>query len=153
MPFEQLKLKNQLCFRLYAASRLVTRAYQPYLDALDITYPQYLVLMVLWEQDGQPVNDIAKRLHLNTNTITPLLKRMEQEGFMVRERCKTDERRVLVMLTEKGKLLEERASTIPMEMTEQLLCTNVVEMEQLRLLMPTLDRLITMLAASKTEAE
>lgn len=153
MPFEQLKLKNQLCFRLYAASRLVTRAYQPYLDALDITYPQYLVLMVLWEQDGQPVNDIAKRLHLNTNTITPLLKRMEQEGFMVRERCKTDERRVLVMLTEKGKLLEERASTIPMEMTEQLLCTNVVEMEQLHLLMPTLDRLITMLAASKTEAE
>ena len=72
-----LKLENQLCFRLYTASRLITQAYRPMLEALGLTYPQYLVMMVLWEKDGQPVNDIAKRLYLETNTVTPLLKRMD----------------------------------------------------------------------------
>ena len=81
MSYDQLKLENQLCFPVYAASRLITRAYQPHLDKLDITYPQYLVLMILWENDNVPVNDIAKKLILKTNTITPLLKRMEQQGF------------------------------------------------------------------------
>lgn len=71
MAYEQLKLENQLCFPIYAASRLITREYKPYLDNLGITYPQYLVLMILWENDGLPVNDIAKKLILNTNTITP----------------------------------------------------------------------------------
>ena len=79
---EQLKLENQLCFRLYTASRLITQAYHPLLSRIGLTYPQYLVMMVLWEQDGQPVNDIAKRLYLETNTVTPLLKRMEAEGFL-----------------------------------------------------------------------
>ncbi len=80
MVYEQLKLENQLCFPVYAASRLITREYQPFLDRLGITYPQYLVLMILWEEDGVPVNDIAKKLILNTNTITPLLKRMEKDA-------------------------------------------------------------------------
>ena len=88
--YGQLKLENQLCFRLYAASRLVTQAYHPFLEELGITYPQYLVLLVLWEQDAQPVNDLARRLHLETNTVTPLLQRMEKEGLVTRKRGKED---------------------------------------------------------------
>ena len=83
MNYDKLKLDNQLCFRLYAASRLITQAYRPHLDKLGVTYPQYLVLMVLWETDSLPVNDIAKKLALETNTVTPLIQRMEREGSMV----------------------------------------------------------------------
>ena len=97
--FNQLKLENQLCFPVYAASRLIIREYQPYLDKLKITYPKYLVLMILWEKDAVPVNDIAKKLILNTNTITPLLKRMEKQGLVKRERSVEDERKVIIQLT------------------------------------------------------
>ncbi len=121
MTYEQLKLENQLCFPVYAASRLITREYQPYLDELEITYPQYLVLMILWEKDEIPVNDIAKKLILNTNTITPLLKRMEKQGLVNRERSSEDERKVIVKLTEKGVLLKERAVRIPERLANQLL--------------------------------
>jgi DNA-binding MarR family transcriptional regulator len=120
MAYEQLKLENQLCFPVYAASRLITREYQPFLDKLEITYPQYLVLMVLWENDSLPVNDIAKKLFLNTNTITPLLKRMEQQGLINRKRSEMDERKVLVQLTENGKGLQEKASRIPEELVKRL---------------------------------
>ncbi|MBN2274145.1 MAG: MarR family transcriptional regulator [Bacteroidales bacterium] len=120
MKYEQLKLANQLCFPVYAASRLITREYQPLLDKLEITYPQYLVLMVLWEKDGLPVNDIAKKLILNTNTITPLLKRMEQQGLISRKRSEKDERMVLVQLTKKGKRLQEKASKIPEALVKRL---------------------------------
>lgn len=120
MAYEQLKLENQLCFPVYAASRLITREYQPFLDNLKITYPQYLVLMVLWEHDGLPVNDIAKKLILNTNTITPLLKRMEQQGLIKRTRSELDERKVLVQLTRKGGKLQEKASQIPEELVKRL---------------------------------
>lgn len=113
MAYEQLKLENQLCFPVYAASRLITREYQPFLDKLGITYPQYLVLMILWEEDGKPVNEIAKKLILNTNTITPLLKRMEQQGIIRRRRSGKDERKVIVHLTKKGKQLQEEAAVIP----------------------------------------
>ena len=89
---DNLKLDNQLCFRLYTASRLITQAYTPFLTRLGITYPQYLVMMVLWEKDSQPVNDIAKRLYLETNTVTPLLKRMESEGLVERLRDAADRR-------------------------------------------------------------
>src|SRR5512133_2652142 len=102
MEYEQLKLSNQICFPLYAASRLITREYQPYLDKMEITYPQYLVLLVLWETDGIPVNEIAQKLILNTNTITPLLKRMETQGLITRKRSENDERKVIVCLTGKG---------------------------------------------------
>lgn len=121
MAYDQLKLENQLCFPVYAASRLITREYQPLLDELGITYPQYLVLMILWEKDQLPVNDIAKKLVLNTNTITPLLKRMEQQGLVERRRSKEDERKVLVYLTEKGKQLQEQAARIPEQLVGQLL--------------------------------
>lgn len=121
MSYEQLKLENQLCFPVYAASRLITREYQPYLDELGITYPQYLVLMILWEEDRVPVNDIAKKLILNTNTMTPLLKRMEQQGIVARERSKDDERKVIVQLTEKGKDMREKAALIPEKLVKNLL--------------------------------
>jgi len=113
MGFDQLKLSNQLCFPLYAASRLITREYQPYLDQLGITYPQYLVLMVLWETDGISVHEISNKLILNTNTITPLLKRMETQGILKRQRSESDERKVIVELTPKGKLMQMDAAAIP----------------------------------------
>lgn len=121
MIYEQLKLENQLCFPIYAASRLITREYQPFLDNLEITYPQYLVLMVLWENNNLPVNDIAKKLILNTNTITPLLKRMEQQGLINRKRSEEDERKVMVQLTEKGMNLQVQASQIPEELSKRIL--------------------------------
>ena len=89
---EELRLDNQICFRLYTASRLITQAYTPMLIELGITYPQYLVLMVLWEKDAQPVNEIAHRLLLETNTVTPLLQRMEKQGIIIRKRGKEDKR-------------------------------------------------------------
>ena len=113
MKFEQLKLENQLCFPVYAASRLIIREYQPYLDKLGITYPQYLVLMVLWETDGLTVNEISHKLILNTNTVTPLLKRMESLGIIERHRSRGDERIVNIHLTEKGRNLQAEAASIP----------------------------------------
>lgn len=113
MAHEQLKLNNQLCFPVYAASRLIIRAYQPLLDVLELTYPQYLVLLVLWESDGISIKEIGQQLILNTNTITPLLKRMETLGFVERSKSASDERMVIVRLTEKGRALETKASCIP----------------------------------------
>jgi len=144
MKYEQLKLENQLCFPLYAASRLITREYQPQLDELGITYPQYLVLMILWEQDNVPVNDIAKKLILNTNTITPLLKRMEQLGILERKRSKKDERMVIVQLTENGKQLQEQASLIPEKLAHHLL-EGVLEVDDLIKLKDNLDSIIRLL--------
>lgn len=120
MEFEQLKLSNQLCFPIYAASRLITREYQPHLDKLGITYPQYLVLMVLWENDGLTVNEIAGKLILNTNTVTPLLKRMEIMKIITRTRSGEDERKVLVRLTQKGKDMRVQAASIPLELVKRL---------------------------------
>ncbi len=117
----ELLLDHQICFRLYTATRLVTQAYTPMLAELGITYPQYLVLMVLWEKDCQPVNDIAHRLMLETNTVTPLLQRMEKLGFLIRKRGEQDKRQHIVRLTAKGKQLEEKAyALIPSGMGEQL---------------------------------
>ena len=117
----ELQLDNQICFRLYTAARLVTQAYTPMLTALGITYPQYLVLMVLWEKDEQPVNDIARRLVLETNTVTPLLQRMEKLGLVSRKKGELDKRQQIVSLTKKGKQLEEEAyAQIPAGMNEQL---------------------------------
>lgn len=117
----ELQLKNQICFRLYTAARLITQAYTPVLTALGITYPQYLVLMVLWEDDNLPVNDIARRLVLETNTVTPLLQRMEKQGIVVRKKGEQDKRQQIVSLTDKGKQLEDEAyAHIPESMRNQL---------------------------------
>ncbi len=142
---EQLKLGNQLCFRLYTASRLITQAYHPLLSGIGLTYPQYLVMMVLWEQDAQPVNDIAKKLYLETNTVTPLLKRMEAEGFVERSRSKADARQVIVSLTEKGRKLEEKASCIPYELGGAVACRSITP-ESAPLLYGMLDDLINTLS-------
>ncbi len=125
MEYDQLKLSNQLCFPVYAASRLITREYQPYLDKMGITYPQYLVLLVLWESDGVSVNEIAQKLLLNTNTVTPLLKRMELQGIISRNRSESDERKVIVNLTAKGRAMKIEASTIPGNLTATLNTENI----------------------------
>ncbi len=115
---EQLKLSNQLCFKLYTVTRLITQAYRPLLDPLGLTYPQYLVMMVLWEQDNQTVGDIGRRLMLDTNTLTPMLQRMEREGLLVRTHGISDGRQTLVSLTKKGIHLEEQAKDIPACMSQ-----------------------------------
>ncbi len=112
-PEDALKLENQLCFPLYAAARKVTGAYTPLLKPLGITYTQYIVLLVLWEKDGQTVGAIGDLLHLDNGTLTPLLKKMETEGIVTRLRSKEDERRVTIQLTEKGKALKKQAEDIP----------------------------------------
>ena len=119
--YEEFRLEKQICFRLYTAARLITQAYTPMLNKLGITYPQYLVLMVLWEKDCQPVNAIAHRLLLETNTVTPLLQRMEKQGIVTRKKGKHDKRQQIVSLTEKGREMEEQAyKLIPAGMVETL---------------------------------
>lgn len=121
MDYEQLKLNNQICFPVYAASRLIIRQYQPLLEKLGITYPQYLVLMVLWENGSQSVGDISYRLILNTNTLTPLLKRLELQGLIRRRRDDNDERKVVVSLTEQGDQLRHKAALIPEKLAKGLM--------------------------------
>ena len=110
---EALKLENQMCFPLYACSRLVTNLYTPFLKPLGITYTQYLVFMVLWESDDINVGDLCVRLYLDSGTITPLLKKMEEKGYVTRYRCKDDERCVKVKLTEAGRAMKEKMLMIP----------------------------------------
>lgn len=122
---EQLKLENQLCFRLYSASRLITQAYHPLLGEHGLTYPQYLVMMALWEKDRQPVNDIAHRLFLETNTMTPMLKRMEEAGLVKRKRSKDDGRQVIVSLTAAGRALEQKLADVPARIGGAVSCESV----------------------------
>ena len=118
-------LENQLCFRLYTASRLVTKAYHPLLSEHGLTYPQYLVLLVLWEKDAQPVNDIAKRLYLETNTVTPLIQRMEKGGILTRTKGTKDARQMIVTLTEKGAALQDKLAEVPSTMGNAVICESV----------------------------
>ena len=147
MEYEQLKLENQICFPVYAASRLITRGYQPHLEKLGITYPQYLVLMVLWEQDGITVNDIAEKLILNTNTVTLLLKRMEVLKIISRKRSSLDERKVLITLTDKGRMMREEAASIPERLVEELQQVGITA-DELVGLKQSLDRLVEYLKES-----
>lgn len=146
--YEQLKLDNQLCFRLYTAARLTMQAYWPYFESLGITYPQYLVLLVLWEKDEQPVNDIAHRLYLETNTVTPLLQRMERQGLLTRTRGKKDTRQRIVSLTPKGLALREQAQSIPECLTAQL-ADKIEDFGALAAIIPPLDSLIEGLSKSE----
>ena len=118
-------LDNQLCFRLYTASRLLTQAYHPLLSEQGLTYPQYVVLLVLWEKDAQPVNDIAKRLYLETNTVTPLLQRMEKEGILTRTKGTKDARQMIVKLTKKGKQLQDQLAEVPLTVGDAVICESV----------------------------
>lgn len=117
-----LQLDNQLCFALYSASLAMTRLYQPLLGALALTYPQYLVMLVLWERDGLMVSDLGDRLFLDSGTLTPLLKRLEAAGLVARIRALDDERRVHVTLTAAGRRLRSRAAKIPACIAEAVQC-------------------------------
>ncbi|MBS0342890.1 MAG: MarR family transcriptional regulator [Proteobacteria bacterium] len=108
-----LRLDNQLCFAIYSASLAMTRLYKPLLDQLELTYPQYLVMLVLWEQDGLMVSELGQRLSLDSGTLTPLLKRLEASGYVTRVRDARDERRVHINLTTAGRRLKARAAKVP----------------------------------------
>ena len=111
--FDCLRLDQQLCFPLYAAARKVTGQYTPYFKELGLTYTQYIVFMVLWEKDEVTVGDICRRLYLDSGTLTPLLKKMEEKGWLQRTRSRQDERIVIVTLTEEGRKMKERCQSIP----------------------------------------
>lgn len=111
--YDGLKLENQLCFPLYAASREVIKQYHPYLSALDLTYTQYIAMMVLWEEKGLTAKELGKKLFLDSGTLTPVLKSLEGKGYVVRSRSKADERVLEVRITDKGEQLKEQAAAIP----------------------------------------
>lgn len=113
-----LKLSNMLCFAIYSTANALTRAYQPILRKLDLTYPQFLVMLVLWEKDDQTVSEIGAKLHLDSGTLTPLLKRLETAGRITRRRDPQDERQVRITLTDEGLMLREAAESVP----DQILC-------------------------------
>jgi MarR family transcriptional regulator, organic hydroperoxide resistance regulator len=110
---QMLRLDNQICFAVYSAAHAFNRVYKPLLGRLGLTYPQYLVMLVLWERDGVAVKEIGERLHLDSGTLTPLLKRLEQAGLIKRTRSAEDERQVLIDLTSPGQALKEKARAVP----------------------------------------
>lgn len=113
--YDVLKLDNQICFPLYACAKEVVRQYKPYLDELDLTYTQYIALMVLWEKGSVNVKELGERLYLDSGTLTPLLKNLEKKGYVTRSRSKEDERVLVVQLTQNGMDLREKAVEIPMK--------------------------------------
>ncbi|AUO22227.1 MULTISPECIES: MarR family winged helix-turn-helix transcriptional regulator [Pseudomonas] len=125
---ESLLLDNQLCFALHSTSLLMTKVYKPLLQALGLTYPQYLAMMVLWEEDGLTVGEISNRLLTDPGSLTPLLKRLEAEGLLSRTRSREDERVVVVELTEAGRALRDKAMDIP----QCILGASGLDIEQLR---------------------
>ncbi|MBL8508792.1 MarR family winged helix-turn-helix transcriptional regulator [Chitinimonas sp. JJ19] len=133
-----LRLDAQLCFRLYAASRTVTRCYQPLLAELGLTYPQYLAMLVLWERDDLTVKALGQRLLLDSGTLTPLLKRLEQGGLIRRERRAENEREVRIMLTPAGQALRQQAESIP----PALLAATGLSLDEAQQINALLDRLL-----------
>ena len=123
----ELLLENQICFAVYSAAHAFAQAYKPHLDPMGLTYPQYLVMLLLWEQDGRSVNEIARPLHLDSGTLTPLLKRMEKAGLVIRKRDTKDERIMRIHLTDQGRSLQSRARAIPPAM----LCASGLELDGL----------------------
>ncbi len=120
--YNALKLENQLCFPLYACSKEVVRRYKPFLDKLDLTYTQYITMMVLWEKKQMNVKELGECLYLDSGTLTPLLKKLETKGYVVRKRSEADERNLLVGITPEGERLKEAAATVPGQMRQ---CVNL----------------------------
>ncbi|RNB89881.1 MarR family transcriptional regulator [Brevibacillus fluminis] len=143
-----LLLDNQLCFSIYACSREISRLYRPVLDELGLTYPQYLVLLVLWEQEECNVKELGERLFLDSGTLTPMLKRMEAAGLITRQRSQTDERVVFVRLTEQGQALKERAYCIP----ESLLAKSGISEGEFAGMLSQFRQLLTRIHQSNEEA-
>ena len=143
-----LRLDHQLCFALYASSLAMTKLYKPLLDPLGLTYPQYLVMLVLWETDGLAVSRIGERLQLDSGTLTPLLKRLEASGLVQRLRDSADERRVLLQLTREGRALKRRALAVPATVA----CASGCPLDELQSLTARLKTLRDQLAASVSTA-
>lgn len=135
-PYEELRLENQLCFPLYACAKEVVRQYRKPLEELELTYTQYIVMMVLWEFGGMTEGELGKKVHLDSGTLAPLLKRLEKRGLICRSRLESNERKLYLSLTEQGELLKERAVAIPCAMRG---CIGLPE-EELRLLKQLLDK-------------
>lgn len=125
-----LKLENQLCFPLYACSKEIIKRYKPYLNEIDLTYTQYIVMMVLWEKEEINIKTLGERLYLDSGTLTPLLKKLETKGYIKRDRLETDERNLNLVITEKGKKLKDKAKDIPGKIAP---CINLTEQETLNL--------------------
>ncbi|GEK91238.1 MarR family winged helix-turn-helix transcriptional regulator [Alkalibacterium kapii] len=140
MTKDILKLNNQICFPLYAASRQITKLYRPLLTKLGLTYPQYLVLLVLFEDETVTVKALGERLYLDSGTLTPLLKRMEEHGLVERKRCSEDERVVKVSLTKKGRGIEKQAEAIPNKFSKEIQLETEEAKELKRLLTKILDQ-------------
>ncbi|MBB3844021.1 MarR family winged helix-turn-helix transcriptional regulator [Xanthomonas arboricola] len=132
-----LQLDNQLCFALYSANLAMHKLYRGLLRTLDLTYPQYLVLLVLWETDGRSVSEIGERLYLDSATLTPLLKRLQAAGLVTRTRAASDERQVIIALTDTGRALRAKAGAVP----EQVLCASACSLDELRQLKQQLETL------------
>ncbi|AYO83860.1 MULTISPECIES: MarR family winged helix-turn-helix transcriptional regulator [Methylobacterium] len=141
---DPLLLDNQLCYALYAAAHRMTKSYRPLLERLGLTYPQYLVLLVLWEQDGVTVSEIGRRLRLDSGTLTPVLKRLESAGFLVRTRRQSDEREVEIALTPQGAALRAEAVTV----RESVMCQLELSEPEIRALRKDLGTLIERLSAN-----
>ena len=124
--YDSLKLKNQLCFPLYACSKEIIRNYKPFLDRIDLTYTQYIVMMVLWESKVINVKDLGEQLYLDSGTLTPLLKKLESKGYISRNRSDKDERNLMIRVTEKGMNLREDALSVPQEVSK---CVKLTEEE------------------------
>lgn len=120
--YDCLKLSNQLCFPLYACSREVIKSYKPHLDKLDLTYTQYIAMMVLWEVGSMNVKELGEKLYLDSGTLTPLLKKLETKGLITRKRSAQDERNLIVSITKKGEELKDQALNVPKEMNR---CVNL----------------------------
>lgn len=143
--YAMLKLENQLCFPLYACSREIIKRYRPHLDALDLTYTQYIVLMVLWEQGTCSVRDLGRILYLDSGTLTPVLKHLEKKGLVTRKRWDRDERVLMVTLTESGMALRDKAMEIP----GKIACSFSLTQEDAR----TLYRLLYQMLSTAEESE
>ncbi|GAB7125615.1 MarR family winged helix-turn-helix transcriptional regulator [Silvimonas sp. JCM 19000] len=139
---DPLSLEQQLCFPLYAASNMLTRLYRPLLDELGLTYPQYLVLMALWQTAPQSVGELGRLLHLDSGTLTPLLKRMQQNDLVTRERDPDDERRVVIKLTQRAREMKTQAAAIP----SRLICAFSMPAEEIVTLRAQLQDFVTVLA-------
>ena len=124
--YDSLKIENQLCFPLYVCSKEIVKRYKPFLDKLDLTYTQYITMMILWEEKNISVKDIGNRLYLDSGTLTPLLKKLESKGYVIRNRDNNDERNVIISITDKGISLKKDAINVPMNVAK---CVNLKEDE------------------------
>ncbi|MBI0580091.1 MarR family transcriptional regulator [Neobacillus cucumis] len=138
MENNQLKLENQICFKIYSAEREITKLYRNLLEELGVTYPQYLVLLVLWEEESVTVKELGQKLFLDSGTLSPMLKRMEGNNLLERRRSLEDERTVIISLTKKGEELKEKAQCIPSKLLENL----SIDMKELKNLNQTLSTIL-----------